>query len=70
MIVQSWRAVNFMPSDPDSILILRFSEARGGSQIDLVHANVAPQDHASVTQGWHTCYWESWKKYFARKKKR
>jgi activator of HSP90 ATPase len=70
MIVQSWRSVNFKPSDPDSILILRFSKAPGGGQVDLVHANVAPQDHAGVTKGWHKYYWEPWKKYFARQKKR
>jgi activator of HSP90 ATPase len=70
LIVQAWRSVNFKPSDPDSILVLRFSRAPGGSQVDLVHANVAAQDHAGVTQGWHKYYWEPWKKYFATRKKR
>ncbi len=70
MIVQTWRSVNFKPSDPDSILILRFSKAPGGGRVDLVHANVAPQDHAGVTQGWHKYYWEPWKKYFAGLQKR
>jgi activator of HSP90 ATPase len=70
LIVQAWRSVNFKPSDPDSILVLRFSRAPGGSQVDLVHANVAAQDHAGVTLGWHKYYWGPWKKYFASQKKR
>ncbi|MGA8220960.1 MAG: SRPBCC domain-containing protein [Candidatus Acidiferrales bacterium] len=69
MIVQAWRSVNFKASDPDSILILRFSKVPGGGRIDLVHANVPPQDHAGVTKGWHIYYWKPWKEYFAGRKR-
>jgi activator of HSP90 ATPase len=70
MIVQAWRSVNFKASDPDSILILQFGKTASGGQIDLVHANVPPQDHAGVTKGWDKYYWTPWKKYFAGRKKR
>jgi hypothetical protein len=63
MIVQSWRGTHFKASDPDSILILRFSKAPGGAQVDLTHVNVPEQDHAGVTKGWPKYYWEPWKKY-------
>jgi hypothetical protein len=70
MIVQSWRSVNFKPGDADSILILEFSKAPGGGQVDLVHVNVPQQDHKGVAKGWPLYYWKPWKKYIAAKSKR
>lgn len=67
MIVQSWRASNWKEEDPDSILILRFSDAPGGGRIDLVHVNVPEYDHKGVTGGWTLYYWEPWKAYLAGK---
>jgi activator of HSP90 ATPase len=63
MIVQSWRATHWAASDPDSILVLCFSKAPGGAQIDLVHVNVPRYDHKGVSQGWPKYYWKPWKKY-------
>ncbi|HSY58522.1 MAG TPA: SRPBCC domain-containing protein [Terriglobales bacterium] len=65
MIVQAWRANHWKASDPDSILVLRFSEAPGGAVVDLVHANVPQHDHRGVSEGWPTYYWKPWKKYIA-----
>jgi uncharacterized protein YndB with AHSA1/START domain len=70
LIVQAWRAAHWKASDPDSILILRFSKVRGGGQIDLVHVNVPKYDHKGVTRGWPHYYWKPWKKYIASKSKR
>jgi activator of HSP90 ATPase len=70
MIVQTWRSVNFKPGDADSILILEFSKAPGGGQVDLVHVNVPPQDHKGVTAGWPNYYWKPWKKYITAESKR
>ena len=69
MIVQTWRSTHWKRSDPDSILVLRFSKVAGGSQVDLAHVNVPPHDHKGVTQGWRTYYWEPWKAYLAAKKR-
>jgi activator of HSP90 ATPase len=63
MIVQAWRSRHWKASDLDSILILIFSKAPGGGQVDLTHVNVPEQDHAGVTKGWPKYYWEPWKKY-------
>jgi activator of HSP90 ATPase len=65
MIVQAWRATHWPASDPDSILILRFSKASGGGQVDLVHANVPEHDHKGVSEGWPKYYWQPWKKHLA-----
>ncbi|HKV03775.1 MAG TPA: SRPBCC domain-containing protein [Candidatus Acidoferrales bacterium] len=69
LIVQSWRATQWKTGDPDSILVLQFSKARGGAKIDLVHVNVPQHDHKGVTQGWPKYYWKPWKKYLAAKAK-
>ena len=60
LIVQSWRSVNFKPDDPDSTLILSFSETASAGRIDLIHLDVPDQDLAGVTKGWHKFYWEPW----------
>lgn len=67
MIVQAWRGTHWKASDPDSILILQFSKARGGGQIDLVHVNVPSHDHAGVKKGWPKYYWRPWMAYIARR---
>ncbi len=67
LIVQTWRARQWNASDPDSILTLRFSKAKGGGQIDMVHVNVPPYDHAGVTKGWPKYYWRPWKAYIAKR---
>jgi activator of HSP90 ATPase len=69
MIVQAWRANHWKQSDPDSILVLRFSKVAGGGQVDIVHANVPEYDHRGVSEGWPTYYWKPWKQYLAGKSK-
>jgi activator of HSP90 ATPase len=63
MIVQAWRARHWASSDPDSVLVLRFSKVPGGAQIDLAHVNVPRYDHKGVSEGWPKYYWKPWKKY-------
>ena len=66
MIVQRWRSKHFHKTDPDSILILKFSGAGKGSRIDLVHVNVPDQDLDGVKKGWPTHYWKPWKAYLQK----
>jgi activator of HSP90 ATPase len=70
MIVQAWRSSQWKAKDPDSILILWFSKTAGGGRIDLVHAGVPEHDHTGVTEGWSKYYWEPWKAYLARRRKK
>jgi activator of HSP90 ATPase len=63
LIVQAWRSSQFRPSDPDSTLILSFSQTPIGGQIDLVHLDVPDHDFAGVTEGWEKYYWTPWRGY-------
>lgn len=65
LIVQTWRSTHWPASDADSILILRFGNAPGGGQVDLLHEDVPAHDHKGVSQGWPKYYWKPWKKYLA-----
>jgi activator of HSP90 ATPase len=65
LIVQSWRSTPFYKTDPDSTLILRFTDVGGKGRIDLVHVNVPDQDYDGVTKGWKSYYWQPWRKYLA-----
>jgi hypothetical protein len=42
MIVQSWRSNAFNKSDTDSILVITFTEVRGGSRVDVMKRAVSP----------------------------
>ena len=66
MIVQTWRAAHWKQSDPDSILILRFSHARKGGKVDLVHMGVPQHDRKGVKEGWAKYYWKPWEAYLKK----
>ncbi len=70
MIVQTWRSTYWRAGDDDSILILRFRNVRGGTEVRLTHVNVPDHDHRDVKQGWSTYYWQPWRKYLMAKRKR
>ena len=70
LIVQAWRSTAFKPTDMDSILVLEFRKAPGGSEVEIVHVNVPKQDHAGVTKGWPHYYWKPWKAYLAGRKRK
>lgn len=64
LIVQSWRSVNFADDDPDSTLIISFTEEEEGEgRIDLVHLDVPDSDYQGVTGGWESRYFAPWLTY-------
>ena len=63
MVVQAWRAKHWKKTDLDSILVLKFSKIKDGTQVDLVHVNVPEHDHDGVRQGWEKYYWKPWRAY-------
>jgi activator of HSP90 ATPase len=65
-IVQLWRASHWKKADW-SILMLNFSRAAGGGQVDLVHIGVPPYDHKGVRKGWPKYYWRPWKKFLSNR---
>jgi len=67
LIIQSWRSAHFLPTDPDSTLILSFTPEGDHGRIDLIHIDVPPQDFDGVTEGWDKYYWSPWKAWLAAK---
>jgi activator of HSP90 ATPase len=63
LIIQRWRSMNFKKTDPDSILVLSFSEDGKQGRIDMVHINVPTQDYKGVTEGWKKYYWTPLRAY-------
>ncbi|MGA2582351.1 MAG: SRPBCC domain-containing protein [Tepidisphaeraceae bacterium] len=68
LIVQRWRSHLFHATDPDSILILYFTQTGKRSRIDLAHVNVPKHDHKGVTDGWKKYYWDPLRKYLKSRK--
>lgn len=63
LIVQAWRSAHFHEDDPDSTLVLSFTDQGDQARIDLVHVNVPDHDYDGVTEGWPMHYWEPWRKH-------
>jgi activator of HSP90 ATPase len=66
LIVQTWRSANWPLTAMDSVLMLSFWPAEDGARIELVHANVADEDFAGVSQGWEKYYWTPWRIYLTK----
>lgn len=66
LVVQTWRGSHWANSDPDSILVVRFSGTAKAGRIELVHAGVPGHDQDGVKDGWVSYYWQPWKAYFSR----
>lgn len=62
LIVQGWRSAHFRETDPDSTLILAFSDEGDQGRIDLVHLDVPEHDFKGVTDGWPEHYWVPWRR--------
>lgn len=65
LIVQTWRSVSFNSDDPDTTLILNFSNEGENGRIDMVHMDVPRHDYNSVKKGWSTFYWNPLKTYLS-----
>lgn len=63
LVVQSWRSAIFNTDDPDSTLILSFTDREDGGRIDLVHLDVPAHDYDGVIEGWEKFYWTPWREY-------
>lgn len=68
MIVQSWRGNSWRKGDADSILLLLFSKAGRGGQIELIQANVPSHTHTRIKEGWPKHYWTAWKTYLKNRR--
>lgn len=63
MFVQTWRSSDWSKDDADSILVLIFRPTENGSELEMIHTNVADSDADAVKNGWNEYYWKPWKAY-------
>lgn len=53
MIVQSWRTLAFKAADPNSILVLTFEKAPGGTLLTMTHTAVPDHKAGDFKLGWY-----------------
>lgn len=70
LIVQSWRASDWMDDDLDSTLILQFEQQGNDVVLSMVHANVKEEQAKSIQDGWNQFYWKPWKEYLKSSKQK
>ncbi len=63
-IVQTWRASDWTPQDPDSILSLYLKEIGNRCELLMIHSGVPISQANSLAKGWQDYYWKPWKLYF------
>ena len=65
LVVQTWRSISFNSDDPDTTLILNFSDEGENGRIDMVHMDVPGHEYKGVKKGWSTFYWNPLKAYLS-----
>ncbi len=53
-LAQTWKPADW--TIEDSVVSFTLKKTRGGTQLDLVHENVQPEDYDGTTQGWNEFY--------------
>ncbi len=69
MITQAWRTSEFKNSDHDSVLVLTFEKAPGGTLMTMTHTAVPDHRAPHFNKGWRDHYWKPIHKYLKLKKK-
>ena len=67
LIVQTWRGQDWEESDLDSTFILSIEQKGKDVVLHVVHANIPDKQIKGIDKGWHTFYWEPWKKFLSGK---
>ena len=68
IIVQTWRAVDWTPDDPDSLFTIILEPSGKDTILHVVHSGVPDGKEESINRGWHDHYWKPWKQHLAGKK--
>ncbi len=66
-IVQNWRTSEFLEDDEDSVLKIRLSKVKNGTEMTLHHSNI-PEGQLQYETGWKEHYFEPMTEYFDNKK--
>ena len=67
MIVQAWRTGEFKSSDQDSVLVLTFEKAPGGTLMTMAHTAVPDHKAPDFNKGWRDHYWKLIHNYLKKK---
>ena len=66
-IVQEWSTTDWPDKFPPSRLELTFKEAKGGTEISMIHSNVPVEQADDLAEGWNEYYWKPLKEYFTKR---
>ena len=66
-IVQEWSTTDWPDKFPPSRLELTFKEAKGGTEISMIHSNVPAEQADDLAEGWNEYYWKPLKEYFTKR---
>lgn len=66
-IVQEWSTTDWPDKFPPSRLELTFKEAKGGTEISMIHSNVPAEQANDLAEGWNEFYWKPLKEYFTKR---
>jgi activator of HSP90 ATPase len=66
-IVQEWSTTDWPDKFPPSRLELTFKEAKGGTEISMIHSNVPAEQADDLAEGWNEFYWKPMKEYFTKR---
>jgi len=67
LIVQTWRAMDWASTDPDSIFTILLEPKGKDTILHAVHSNVPDAKADGVKKGWTEHYWNPWKQHLAGK---
>jgi len=67
-IVQEWTSSDFPEGTPPSRFEISLKEAKGGTELTMIHSGVPEEIAEDIGQGWKDYYWEPMKKYFKSRK--
>jgi len=66
-IVQEWSTTDWPDKFPPSRLELTFKEAKGGTEISMIHSSVPAEQADDLAEGWNEFYWKPMKEYFTKR---
>lgn len=67
-IVQSWRATDFPPEYPDSMLAIDLTPENGGTRLHLRQTQVPEKRVEFYHSGWHDHYWQPLRAWLTTRK--
>jgi activator of HSP90 ATPase len=68
LIVQTWRAKDWAPEEPDSTFTIMLEPSGKDTILYAIHSGVPDSKAEGIDKGWHDHYWKPWKQHLGGKK--